>query len=299
MAKSEDEDTYEDRVYRARANGVMWLNSCFKLREADKPIRLGSFGRTSNLELFWMALSLSVSMLVFVGLHYGLTAIDAPFRFMYSWISTVSFPFLLGWQGRKLAHFSPLRKTTGEGMGVYLKLRIAKISNRLSWIGGKPTVYNTYETRMGASDYKIREMPAIEWIGTQRAPTAPHNITPVRLATAENDYAPEPPRTAFREFVPRVRGTGIEFANGTYSDGIFRSMTTLDEGNYRNSEARRKILESIPTPRDAEFDSMLHEPEEDRFGIEGFSLDGPVKTKSKSKRRRSIKRPKTRGRTKR
>lgn len=175
-----DEDFYADsRIeMRAREEGLVWLNSNFRTR-MDR-IRFNRFIRFHPLEVFW-GLSSALLVIVVLGAGYWKFGSDGPLFFVFNPLVIFLYTVLALWNGRKLAHMSPLRRQTDEGTATWLVLQLRRfvfwVSRLVYKNAGSSNLYMT----IAATDSGIpRPLEADEYIGTARAPQSPRITDPQR-----------------------------------------------------------------------------------------------------------------------
>lgn len=163
-------DFYSDAKIegRARAEGLVWLNSNF--HNPVERYRMNRFIRFHPLELVWGILS---GGLVAAILYLGTWKIGyfGPFFFLFYPFLVALYAVIAGWNGRKLAHLSPLRRATGEGTSTWLMLKLKDIIIAISKFFYSSTgSSNKYVTYAATDAGTPMVMDAEEYIGTARMP---------------------------------------------------------------------------------------------------------------------------------
>lgn len=222
MSEQQEDEAVKAR-YRAESNGVVWLNSFFTRSYGRVNVGI----RMSASEAFW-------SVVAFLGGWLLLYLISLPFTIFSSlnWITSPVTSFILAlvgaflW-GRNLAHISSLSRQTGEGTTAWLYLKLKGLKVRLlSLVGISPAVYNIKQTRFRG---RIRDVEAIEWLGTRRARRAPRYNSSVQEKRID-------PRTGMAHSPLYMRNTGQDMA--------LRSMDFyVTENQQLNGNVRLKAIE--------------------------------------------------------
>lgn len=178
---AEEEDGFHSHAAiaeRARTEGMVWLNSNF-----HNPVerhRMNRFIRFHPLELIWGVLSGGLVALI-LGLGAWKIGWSGPFFFLFYPLLIVLYSVIVGWNGRKLAHLSPLRRVTGEGTATWLKIKIKdiiiSIGQMLYSSAGSNNKYVTFAATEAGTPMI---MDAEEYIGTARMPPGVFMMDPER-----------------------------------------------------------------------------------------------------------------------
>lgn len=155
---------------QAQQCASLWMNDVFRFQ--DHSIRVGRFFRITRMEIVWFLVVGVFVALVLLG-FLSATGGGGVLFYVCSPMAIFIWSALAAWNGRKIAHLSPLRRSTGEGTSVWLKFYIATLTRRLGVMFNYPVIENPSLSSAGTSDGRIREVVAVEWIGTVRATRAP------------------------------------------------------------------------------------------------------------------------------
>lgn len=170
MSEASPDDFYSDKMVaaRARAEGAVWLNSNF--HNTVERHRMNRFIRFHPLEMIWGVLSGGlVATILFLGTWK--IGYSGPFFFFFHPLLVVFYSILVGWNGRKLAHLSPLRRSTGEGTATWLRLKVKGLIIVVSKFFYSSTgSSNKYVTFAATDAGNAMIMDAEEYIGTARMP---------------------------------------------------------------------------------------------------------------------------------
>lgn len=148
--------------------GTIWLNPAFVYKPKKNRIFKKRGLRLSIVELVWIII---MAVLLSTLLYFFFIPLSWILTFMPPIIPALAFGPIAGWfSGRKIASASPYRKLTGEGLMSYLTVQADSNSYVLKKLVGRTVAVNTYST---IATGKERNLPAIEWIGTARAPIMP------------------------------------------------------------------------------------------------------------------------------
>ena len=180
-------------VNRATAEGCIWLNDVFRFDNSSGKLFGNKGPRISVLEAFWGTLSAVVVTLVLFGGHNWLGDFG-PLYFDWSPLAIIFWSMMAAVFGRRIANMSPLRRRTGEGTGVWIKIQFRKLVIRLSGYVARPVMYNKCISRAGTMDGRPMVVECVEWIGTARAPRMPYDHSPSEDVTLNVVNVQLPPR---------------------------------------------------------------------------------------------------------
>lgn len=167
MATTSEEREAQAQFDRASSYQTVWLNDVFRFR--DKAIRLLRSGiRLGLFDILWMAFILALLLTIMFGLrHYlGLGGIILFDPIVIILLSVVAAWFI----GRRVAHMSPLRRTTGEGTSVWLR---QKIKLGTSIVRSKTRGDVSYNVSKSWINGEQVDVSVKEWLGSAPARRAP------------------------------------------------------------------------------------------------------------------------------
>lgn len=216
MSQEDDLFTNEAKINRALDFGNVWLNGVFRF---SNPVRrlFGNKGpRVSKLEVVWSIICGVLTALILTA-GYMLIGDWGPFFILWSPFTILLWSAVAVWQGRRVAHMSPLRSRTNEGTGVWLLIMFKRVITRISFWFARPVQYNQCITNTGYenNDGEPKVVECIQWIGTAKCPRAPYNSDPLStskfislIPRVHNDYVSSIERD-YAVFALKPRGVRV------------------------------------------------------------------------------------------
>lgn len=175
MASSKKKQrTKEDADADALRRGSVFLNPLFaqsQVEKAGRQVARNVAFRISNAEKLWF-----IAGTIFVALCLlTLRAIFGQWLFFYlftSWYFLPVWSIVLGYQIRKLANMSPLRRETGEGSKTWLFLVIGRIVARIErkLLPKRVQYTKVIVHKHGGRDREPRAVDGILYLGTAPVP---------------------------------------------------------------------------------------------------------------------------------
>jgi hypothetical protein len=203
------DDDDKKRAYatqQAIETGCGWLNDVLQFRDESTRLFSRRFKflnvRLTTVERVWVVMTFLVYTVVMFGISLVIHLSIASLLLFKPIIPIEG--LAIGWYlGRWLAHVSPLRRYTGEGMSSWTKLQGGRLMIWVrSWLG-TPITYGMMRTEIGNSPSVV---PCVEWLGTARAPSMPPATSLGTLDLDDDDrdsFSDEEPFGRYVIFPPR------------------------------------------------------------------------------------------------
>lgn len=163
-----DDDRRAEQAFdRAQGTHTVWLNEVFRYRDSFWRV-FGSGTRISGLDVFWMA----IILIVWIGMGFLIRSVVGNVWMLFDPFIIIAEGVIIAWfLGRRVAHMSPLKRKTGEGTSIWLVQQSKRVVARISSLFRGDVTYNVYPSFING---KWANVECVEWLGSAKAPRAPH-----------------------------------------------------------------------------------------------------------------------------